>query len=53
MSVGRVLLAALLLSLLAACNSDDGAAGSSAGFRNLGKRGDSNLTDQGAAVSLR
>ena len=53
MSVARMLLAALLLSALAACNSDEGAAGSGAGFRNLGKRGDSNLGGEGAAVSLR
>jgi hypothetical protein len=55
MSVVRVLLAALLFSALTACNSDDGAGSSGApsGFRNLGKRGDSNVGSQGAAVSLR
>lgn len=55
MSVLRVLVMAVLLSALAGCNADDGAAGSGApgGFRNLGKRGDSNLSREAPAVSLR
>jgi hypothetical protein len=42
---------AVLLSALAACNSDDGSAGW--GFRNLGKRGDANLAGEHVAAAQR
>ena len=49
-----MLLVVLLLGALASCNADDGAnAGTAGGFRNLGKRGDSNLGGDGASASLR
>jgi len=55
MIVVRALLVVVLVAALAACNSDDGASGSGAqpAFRNLGKRGDSNLADQRVGAPLR
>lgn len=50
-----VLLMAVLVTVLAACTSDDGTSGSGTGsaFRNLGKRADSNLAGPVAGDSVR
>jgi hypothetical protein len=50
-----VLLTAVLVTVLAACTSDDGTSGGGTGsaFRNLGKRADSNLAGQAAGDSVR
>jgi len=52
MSAARVLVVVVVVSWLAACNTDDGANGSSSpsAFRNLGKRGDSNLAGERSAA---
>jgi hypothetical protein len=47
----RVLVVLALLSALTACNSDEGSSGW--GFRNLGKRGDSDLDGKSAAAAAR
>ncbi len=55
MKAVRVLVVAVLLSGLAACNSDDGSGGSStrSAFRNLGKRADSSLAGERAGAAVR
>lgn len=51
MSGVRLVVVLVVLSALTACNSDEGSSGW--GFRNLGKRGDSNLDSKSAAASPR
>lgn len=55
MKASQVLLTAVLVTVLAACTSDDGSSGSGTGsaFRNLGKRADSNLAGHVAGESVR
>ena len=51
MKAVRMLVVLVLMSGLAACDTDDGSGGSSprSAFRNLGKRGDSDLGKSAAA----
>jgi len=53
-AIRALLVTVALATALAACNSDDGASGAGGGsaFRNLGKRGDSDVAGQAAKAAL-
>lgn len=53
MTVARMLLVVMLLSALAACNSDEGSGSSpQLPFRSLGKRADSSLGSERVGTSV-